>query len=307
MKTPVAFLIFNRPDTTERVFQSIRQARPSKLLVVADGPRIERVGEVEKCSAARAIIDGVDWDCEVLTNYSDTNLGCKKRVSSGLDWVFNTVEEAIILEDDCLPDHTFFEFCEELLEKYRDNHRIIQISGINLQGKWKSEIQSYHFSYYGGIWGWASWRRAWKYYDVSMKLWSKTEVKNKIKDTLGDAKQYQLRKKRFDQAYYGQVDSWDPQWLFTRLLQSSLSVVPAVNLISNIGFGEEATRTKFQSKELANLPLHSLQFPLLDPSNLTADREYDHQFYLKAFKQQSMLQRAIGKVKRTVKQLTKIN
>ena len=305
MKTPIALLVFNRPDTTERVFQAIRRARPPKLLVVADGPREGREGEVEKCAATRAIINGIDWDCELLTNFSDTNLGCRKRVSSGLDWVFNTVEEAIILEDDCLPDHTFLQFCEELLEKYRDDHRIMQISGLNLQGKWKSEIQSYHFSYYGGIWGWASWRRAWNYYDVNMKLWSKAEVKNQIKDVLSDDKQYQLRKKRFEQAYHGQVDSWDAQWLFARLLQSGLAVVPAVNLISNIGFGKEATRTKSQSNELATLPLHSLQFPLIAPSVLKVDREYDHQFYLKAFKENSILQLISGKVKRTVRQLTK--
>ena len=132
MKTAIAFMVFNRPDTTKKVFETIREAKPPKLLVIADGPRAGRPGETEKCAATRAIIDSVDWECEVLTNYSDVNLGCKRRVSSGLDWVFNTVEESIILEDDCLPHSTFFQFCEELLEKYRYDSRIMQICGSNL-------------------------------------------------------------------------------------------------------------------------------------------------------------------------------
>ena len=151
--TPVAFIIFNRPDTTKRVFAEIAKARPPKLLVIADGPRADHPADVEKCAAVRAIIDGVDWDCEVLKNYSDVNLGCKRRVSSGLDWVFDTVEEAIILEDDCLPHPTFFRFCEEMLEKYRDDKRIAMISGDNLQFGRKRTGYSYYFSRYPHIWG----------------------------------------------------------------------------------------------------------------------------------------------------------
>ena len=126
--TPVAFLIFNRPETTARVFEAIRRVRPPKLLVVADGPRSDREGENEKCRAARSVIERVDWPCEVITNYADTNLGCRTRISSGLDWVFANVDEAIILEDDCLPDPSFFPFCEELLARYRDDDRIMIIA-----------------------------------------------------------------------------------------------------------------------------------------------------------------------------------
>ena len=133
LKTPVAFIIFNRPDTTERVFAEIVKAKPPKLLVVGDGPRANREGDAAKVAAARAITKRVDWPCEVLTNFSEVNLGCKVRVSSGLDWVFEQVPEAIILEDDCLPHQTFFRFCEELLERYRDDQRIGMISGDNFQ------------------------------------------------------------------------------------------------------------------------------------------------------------------------------
>ena len=132
LKTPVAFIIFKRPDTTKKVFETIRQIKPSKLFVIADGPREEK-RETEKCAATRAIIDSIDWDCEVLKNYSDLNLGCKKRVATGLDWVFSIVEEAIILEDDCVPHPTFYRFCEKLLEKYRDDKRIMTICGTNIK------------------------------------------------------------------------------------------------------------------------------------------------------------------------------
>jgi hypothetical protein len=299
VKTPVALIIFKRPDTTERVFEVIRQAKPAKLLVVADGPRTDRPGESEKCTAARAIIECVDWDCEILKNYSDVNMGCKQRVSSGLDWVFNTVEEAIILEDDCVPDLTFFRFCEELLEKYRDDERIMTICGTNIQSEWKSDIQSYHFSYYGSVWGWASWRRAWKHYDVDMKLWKETEVKSRIRDILCSEEQYHIRKERFDNMYFGKVDSWDAQWLFTCLIQSGLSIVPSVNLISNIGFGKDGTHTiNWTGHQVANISLHSMSFPLKEPCGMGIDRGYDEQLYRKLYKKKSLFQRMLLKLNR---------
>ena len=133
LETPITFIIFKRPDTTEKVFETIRQVKPKKLLVIADGPRTDREGEAEKCAATRAIIEKVDWDCEVIKNYSEINLGCAKRVSSGLDWAFNNVEETIILEDDCILQPTLFRFCEELLEKYRHDRRITSIAAQNAQ------------------------------------------------------------------------------------------------------------------------------------------------------------------------------
>src|SRR4028118_433764 len=184
MKTPVVLIIFNRPAQTEKVFEVIRQAKPPKLLVIADGSRAERPGEAEKCAAARAVIDRVDWDCEVFKNYSDVNLGCDPRISSGLNWVFETVEEAIILEDDCVPHPTFFRYCEELLERYRHDARVMNISGQNvLFGRHRTEY-SYYFSRYTLCWGWASWRRAWQYFDVDVKLWPEIRDQNLIKNVL---------------------------------------------------------------------------------------------------------------------------
>ena len=170
LKTPVAFIIFKRPQETERVFAEIRKVKPQKLLVVADEPvQIDRGRP--RLRSARAIIDRVDWDCEVLKNYADVNLGCRLRVSSGINWVFDTVEEAIIMEDDCLPHPTFFRFAEELLDRYRDDRRMMSISGQNVQFGRKRTDYSYYFSRYTHCWSWASWRRAWQHYDLDMKLW----------------------------------------------------------------------------------------------------------------------------------------
>ncbi|MBT9168466.1 MAG: hypothetical protein DDT22_00506 [candidate division WS2 bacterium] len=274
LKTPVVFLIFNRPDTTEKVFEEIRRARPPKLLVVADGPRSDKLGEAEKCKAARAIVERVDWSCDVLTNYSDTNLGCKRRVSSGLDWVFDNVEEAIILEDDCLPHPTFFHFCEELLERYSDDERIMMISGDNFQFGRKRTQCSYYFSRYNHIWGWASWRRAWKHYDVNMKLWPEIRDGKWLDDIFCNKNTVRYWRKIFENVYQGKIDTWDYQWTFACWVQGGLSILPNSNLISNIGFGPNSTHTTEES-EFSNMQIEPVNFPvnfpLVHPSFILRD------------------------------------
>ena len=227
-------------------------------------------------------------------------MGCKERVATGLDWVFSIVEEAIILEDDCLPDPTFFRFCQELLDKYRDDKRIMTICGTNIKGEWKSKIQSYHYSYYGKGWGWASWRRAWKHFDLSMSLWSQPEMKKRIRDILNNREEYQKRVQKFDNAYLGKTTSWDAQWLFARLSQSGLSIVPSVNLVTNIGFGEEATHTKGIYAKKPQIPFNSMSFTLIEPYGLGVDRDFDRYVYLKTFKRQNLPQKIIRKVQRLV-------
>ncbi|MEQ8970053.1 MAG: glycosyltransferase family 2 protein [Coleofasciculus sp. C1-SOL-03] len=276
MKTPVVFIIFKRPDTTEKVFEVIRQVQPPKLLVIADGPRADQPGEAEKCAATRAIIDQVDWNCEVLKNYADVNMGLKSRVSTGLDWVFSLVEDAIILEDDCSPDPSFFRFCEELLEKYRYDQRVWMICGSNLLGEYKSHLQSYCFSYHSHCWGWATWKRAWQHYDVNMKLWSNPEIQSRIRDVVGNEQQYDTYKKQFDRVFSGELNtSWALPWLCLRLSQSALSIIPAINLISNIGFNPEGSNTRFLDDSRANLPLQSMSFPLREPAGFARDRGYE--------------------------------
>ncbi len=274
MKTPVAFIIFNRPDTTKRVFEAIRQAKPPKLLVIADGPRADHPGEAEKCAAARAIIEGVDWECEVLTNYSDVNLGCKIRVSSGLDWVFETVEEAIILEDDCLPHSTFFPFCEELLSEYRFNEQIMHIAGTNLTPIINCE-SSFLFSRLVPIWGWATWSRSWKYYDIEMKLWSEYKLTT-------DIEYFKSEKlnvfKVFENHYNNNTtQSWDGRWAFSCTENNGLSIIPKYNLVQNIGFGENATHTTRKSK-LSSIPVKGLEFPLIKPLEVNPDSFFDVEY-----------------------------
>lgn len=289
LKTPVLLIVFDRPDTTQRVFDTIRQAKPKQLFVAADGPRKGKDGEAEKCRSAREIVKQVDWDCEVRTLFQEENLGIRLGVPTAINWFFENVEEGIILEHDCVPHSTFFRFCEELLTKYRDDERIMMISGMNALGKWKSDIQSYHFSYIPPIWGWASWRRAWDGYDVDVKLWGEPEVKNAIRNTICDTEQFNFFGKIFDRMYYDKNHTaWDCSWLFQRLLYSGLSVVPSVNLISYIGFVEGAAWNLDPASPLVrlvvNLPLYSVSFPLQYPYGITNDRDFSRMAYSKGLK-----------------------
>jgi len=265
LKTSIALFIFNRPDTTEQVFAEIAKVKPPKLLVIADGPRIGHPSDGERCKATRAIIEKVDWDCKVLKNYSDINLGCKRRVSSGLNWVFNMVEEAIILEDDCLPHPSFFRFCEELLEKYRNNEQVALISGANLFLSRKKTPYSYYFSRYPQIWGWASWRRFWKHYDVNIKRWSELRNSDWLKDILGSKGPiYHYWEKVFDATHQGKTNTWDYQMVFALWAQKALAIIPQVNLISNIGWSNDPNFRKRYHK-FARMKTKAMKFPLVHP------------------------------------------
>jgi len=302
-KTPIVFLVFNRPDTTIRVFEGIRRARPAKLFVVADGPRADRPGEAEKCRVVRAIIDTVDWPCEVLKNFSDVNLGCKRRVSGGLNWVFEQVEEAIILEDDCLPHPTFFRFCKELLDKYRDDERVMHISGDNFQFERVRGDGSYYFSRYNHIWGWATWKRAWAHYDVKMKMWPKFLKQQQIANVFENRSIQRYWLKCFQAVYEGKIDTWDYQWLYAIWSQNGLTVLPNVNLISNIGFGEDATHTTGKNDKSANMKTGSM-FEIVHPSFVMVNKEADL-FTFKTHFQRTFFARARGKTKNIFRRIVK--
>ncbi len=274
LHTPVAFLIFNRPDTTARVFSAIANARPPKLLVIADGPRANRPGEAERCAQTRAIIDRVDWDCEVMTNFAEANMGCKMRVATGIDWIFQQVEEAIILEDDCLPEQSFFRFCEEMLGRYRDNPRVGMVSGGNLQFGHQRGEGSYYFSRYAHIWGWATWRRAWNHYEREMPRWPAFRDQgwlNQLFDNQGERDYWQAS---FELVHSGKLDTWDCSWTFASLINGLVQVVPNVNMISNIGFGPEATHTHVVGIH-ADMPTRPITFPLKHPDFVLPDLEAD--------------------------------
>ncbi|MBC8108896.1 MAG: glycosyltransferase family 2 protein [Anaerolineae bacterium] len=277
-RAPVAFMIFNRPDETARVFERIRQARPRTLLVIADGPRND--AEHDLCECTRSVVQNVDWDCDVRVNASATNLGCRKRVSSGIDWVFNEVNEAIILEDDCLPDPTFFRFCDEMLDQYRDDPRVMHVGGSNFQLGVRPTKDSYYFSAINQIWGWATWDRAWRgHYDVSMKRWPEMRDTSFLQDLIGEAVAEKVSR-GFDGVHSGKIDTWDNQWTFAMWLAQGLAILPAVNLISNIGFGANATHTKKATSAIANQSTEPMEFPLKHPVQVARNRAADDQAYL---------------------------
>ena len=301
MKTSVVLIIFKRLDTTERVFDAIRKAKPPKLLVIADGPRIDRPSEAEKCAATRAVIERVDWECEVLKNYSEINLGCAQRVSTGLDWVFDKVEEAIILEDDCVPHPTFFRFCEELLERYRYDNRIASISGQNVQFGRKRTEYNYYFSRYNHCWGWATWRRAWQDFDFGMKLWPEIKKSNFLNDILADPQAVKYWTEAFQSVYDGNLNTvWDYQWTFACWTQSRLGILSNVNLISNIGFGMEGTHTLGKKSKYANMSTEEISFPLQHPPFIICDLQADN-FTQKTLFNKSLLQQFKAKTKTIMK------
>jgi hypothetical protein len=281
--TPVVLLIFNRPDLTESVFNQIRKAKPKTLLIVADGPRFDKAGELEKCKQTRKITEKIDWDCKVLRNYSDVNLGCGLRISSGLDWVFEQVDRAIILEDDCLPNLDFFRFCEELLEKYYENTNITMISGNNFFSSQSKNSESYYFSCLPDIWGWATWKRAWKFYDYKMSLYPTFSESNFLDHIFSNIDEQKYWCKIFDSIFEAENKiTWDYQWAFAQWINEGLSIIPRVNLVSNIGYGSSATHTKWKNK-LANVPTLKLDFPLIHPVILSRNLKKDSQTLRKIY------------------------
>ena len=239
-RSPVCMLVFNRANHTARVFEAVRRARPAKLLIVADGPRPDRPNEPALCEEVRKIVTQVDWPCEVQTNFATKNLGCTKRVVSGLNWVFEQVERCIILEDDCLPSPDFFRFCDEMLEKYEDNERVRCVSGNGYQFGLQRGDASYYFTSNILIWGWASWRRAWKKYDVSMKAWPSLRSTRFLFSRFGEPRAAAYWARAFDAAYTGRT-AWDYPWTFSCLVDDGIGICPAVDLIENIGFDQQAT------------------------------------------------------------------
>jgi hypothetical protein len=288
LQTPVALMLFKRPDTTARVFQAIRQAQPPKLFLIADGARADRPGEAEQCAATRAIVEQVDWDCQVFRNYAAVNLGCGTRLCTGLDWVFDQVEAAILLEDDCLPHPSFFQYCEELLHRYRHDTRIMTICGdrtpIGFQSRRPQD--SYYFSIYPRIWGWATWRRAWKLRDMEMPQWQQIQAGDWLRDIFQDEAMVQTWQRTLQTTAEDLSGFWDYQWSLTCWLNHGLSIIPQVNLVSNLGFGVAASKTTNIDDLRANAAVEAMAFPLVHPPFMVADRQADrfthrqvHDFY----------------------------
>jgi hypothetical protein len=280
MDIKILFLLFKRPDVTAQVFDVIRQVRPAKLYIAADGARTGQAEEAEKVLKTRQIVlNGIDWTCEVKTLFRDANLGCRMAVSSAIDWFFEHEEEGIILEDDCLPDLTFFRYCQELLCIYRNDMRIMAISGDNFQqGKLRGKY-SYYFSQLPHCWGWATWRRAWQLYNLSIKYFDEIISEPSYREFTHHKNFNKFRYENIMKAYRKEIDSWAYLWGFATTVNHGLTILPQKNLVTNIGFGNDSTHTFSSKEKKLSLKSESIFFPLGHPPYICLNKEADNFYY----------------------------
>jgi hypothetical protein len=274
LKTAVLFIVFNRPDTTLKVFEAIRQVKPEKLYIAADGPRKDNHNDKESVEQVREIATKVDWPCEVKKLFREENLGCKNAVCFGIDWFFENEEHGIILEDDCVPHFEFFAFCESLLERYAKDDRIWAITGDNFQNGIMRGDGSYYFSRFNHVWGWASWRRAWVKRDMSIRFWPEWRASSEWKSWLPDKIERQYWTNIFDKMYCCEIDSWAYPWTASVWYYEGLTATPNVNLVSNIGFGPNATHTGNVNDPKSMISNKSIGF-LIHPTSIEQDTDAD--------------------------------
>ena len=277
LQTAVLFLVFNRPDTTAQVFEAIRQAKPPRLYVAADGPRAGREGEAERVAKVREIATAVDWPCEVKTLFRTENVGCQHGPRQGIDWFFQHEEYGIILEDDCLPSQSFFWFCEAMLERFCGDESIMAVTGTNITRNLTFEAD-YFFSKYALMWGWASWRRAWAKYDPDLSDWGTLKKRKWLKSLKIGGLPFEYTWQRiFDRTTQLRDDAtwWDYQWIYTCWLHNGLTIAPAKNLIRNIGFSDDATHTFSNDPYRSNLIPVEIHFPLQHPTRLMVNQDVD--------------------------------
>jgi hypothetical protein len=281
--TPILFLIFNRPDITHRVFEQIKKIKPSHLFIAADGPRPERPDDLILCQETRNIVEEIDWDCEVKTLFRNENLGCGLAVCSAINWFFEQVEEGIILEDDCMPELSFFDFCSELLGKYKEDDNIFMISGTNMQNGIRRGDASYYFSNYPIIWGWASWRKAWHTYNFDIPDCGQAFKSGKLDDAFqsNDEKKY-WRKKIEKLQSEKKKSTWDYQWFYAVWKNKGVTIVPNTNLIINIGFENNSTHTFLSDSRREPSALNPIRFPLIHPTK-KINNEADQYTFRNAF------------------------
>jgi hypothetical protein len=296
--TPIAFEIFNRPEHTRRVFSAIAALRPRELFIMADGPRPGRADDAQRCHETRAVVEKIDWPCQLLRNFSAENMGCRDRTISGLRWVFEHVDEVIFLEDDTLPDRTFFDFCREMLRRFRDDQRVVTVQALNLYPG-RASGYSYFFSNLVGGWGRALWRRSWERFDPAMTIWPEVRQSGLLANVFPERSHCRYWQTIMDASYRGRFDSWSYPFLLSCWLQSGLAVVPARNLVRNIGFGADSTHTKVDTGP-GKLPLQSLEFPLRHPPFVLADRGYDDRACDWLVRQSRPARRAANRMKRTI-------
>ena len=298
---PILFIVFNRIEPTKQVLAKIKEVAPKQLFIAMDGPRKNVPDEAEKCENVRNwVLSQVDWECELHTLIREENLGCGKGPAEAISWFFDQVEMGIILEDDCVPNDSFFKFMEELLIKYKDDNRIMQISGTNRLGtyQYRDSDQSYYFANYASEWGWGAWRRAWKLYDFSISAWEDRNVRKIIRQLFDKPIYFKFISRILDRTFKNpEVSWWDYQWGFTKEINSGLSVVPAKNLVSNIGFGEDATHTFNIYSKFNNLTTHEIDFPLHHPKYVAIDKDFEQKIMAAHFSFSIRVFNFIGKIR----------
>lgn len=272
LTTPVLIIAYRRQDTTRKVLDILRQAKPQRLYVACNAPCPDRPEEMLQCEEVRSLFNEPGLASEVRCLFREKHLSARESISGAISWFFEHEQQGIILEDDCVPSLSFFRFAEELLNRYADDQRVGMISGNNFQFGLRRGEASYYFSQYCHIWGWATWRDRWATYDVTMHLWPELceEVLGGLESTLQRAYWGNI----FDRTYSANIDTWDYQWLFSNWINHRINVVPQENMVSNIGFGSQASHTRNLTR-VANLPVHELHFPLQHPNVCLPDREAD--------------------------------
>jgi hypothetical protein len=281
VQSPVLFLNFNRPSLSLQVFEAIMKVKPRHLYFAVDGPRENKPEDISRCNQTKQILHRIDWDCAVHTLFSEKNAGCKAAVSTAISWFFEHEEEGIILEDDCLPAESFFYFCDQMLKKYRTDARMFSITGTNLQDGKKWGEASYYFSQYSNIWGWATWRRVWKKYDVRLERYDETHAAQQLANIFTDRFLINEWIKIFQTVKAGGLDTWDYQFNFLTFFENGLCITPNVNLVSNIGFDESPTHRN-NNRHYANLPLSELTL-IVHPNYFLPQKAADYYFQEKEF------------------------
>lgn len=294
MTPPILFLLFNRPDLADRVFSSIRAARPRQLFIAVDGSRPSREGEESLVAQSRAIAGRVDWPCEVHSLFRETNLGCGVAVSEAISWFFEHVESGIILEDDCLPDISFFRFAEEMLERYADHSEVMMVNGTSFLPKVDDLDCSYYFSLFGNIWGWATWRRAWLQYDFELSTWPENPAVQQRLRTFGFSARLHFNR-NFRMSKIGVIDTWDYQWVHAIWACGGVVVAPHSNLVTNLGFDERATHTSKGDDGRGGRLHQMLIFPLKHPDQIEVNELFDLWYRKKFLMSPLMLVKAVAR------------
>ena len=275
LETAVLLIVFNRPTETEQVFDAIRQAKPKKLYIAIDAPRINNDQDVKLTNAVKKIVYNIDWECEVKTLEQDTNLGCRYGPVTAIDWFFDNETHGIILEDDCVPALSFFSFCQTLLKHYASNQQVMSITGTNVSSASK-EPPDYFYSNYALMWGWTTWADRWEKYDRNLTTWPEYRRSNLLRNVnAGNVYFKKTWETILDRTSNDEFDAWDYQWIYTCWLHRGLTIVPNKNLITNIGFNDQATHTKKSNEYVERLPRHEVAQALTPPFEIRANLEID--------------------------------